>query len=281
MKRPAADAGASLTISERSGLPLALMPQCSPLARKPDGRGDAALNRPHVSHGAERCARPLRLNLRRGAFVERPSSDRDRGRSRTDRSCGTTGTSCNRGRSFRAPTCAARSRSRAARRTPDRARTRTGAAKPSRRARVASASTICSPRPMRRASRLTTSERTSATVCDNGASSAQPTMRSPAAEVATATTKRGACTVSSSSVRGSSLPSSRCATISACSAGASADTAARNAIVAAAFERRVRLRAGPLSTTTRIDIFTLSPLLPTPTPAHRQECRWPRRFLPP
>ena len=37
MKTPAAVAGASLTISDRSGLPLALMPQCRPLARKPDG----------------------------------------------------------------------------------------------------------------------------------------------------------------------------------------------------------------------------------------------------
>src|SRR4030095_13048697 len=33
----AADAGVSLTISDRSGLPLALMPQCRPLARNPDG----------------------------------------------------------------------------------------------------------------------------------------------------------------------------------------------------------------------------------------------------
>src|SRR5688572_14536589 len=34
---PAAAAGVSLTISDRSGLPLALIPQWSPLARKPDG----------------------------------------------------------------------------------------------------------------------------------------------------------------------------------------------------------------------------------------------------
>src|SRR5687768_356017 len=34
---PAAAAGTSLTISERSGLPLALIPQWSPLARKPEG----------------------------------------------------------------------------------------------------------------------------------------------------------------------------------------------------------------------------------------------------
>src|SRR5688572_7980284 len=34
---PAAEAGVSLTISERSGLPLALIPQWSPLARNPEG----------------------------------------------------------------------------------------------------------------------------------------------------------------------------------------------------------------------------------------------------
>ena len=36
-EHPAALAGVLLTISEGSGLPLALMPQCRPLARNPDG----------------------------------------------------------------------------------------------------------------------------------------------------------------------------------------------------------------------------------------------------
>ena len=97
--------------------------------------------------------------------------------------------------------------------------------KPSRRARAARSSTIRDAEASRRASRLTTSERTSATAGDSGASSAQPTTRSPDV-VSTATTKRGAWTTSSSSVRGSRRPSSRWAAISACSAGASAAVAA-------------------------------------------------------
>ena len=92
---------------------------------------------------------------------------------------------------------------------------------------------------------------------------------------------------SSSSARGSRRPSSRWAAISACNAGASAATAATNARSAAcaAFNARPdearRFCPGPLSTTTRIVIVTLSPLPPTPTPARRRECPPPRRSPPP
>ena len=119
----------------------------------------------------------------RRRFDERSTCDRARGRSRTGRSCGTAGTRCSRARSSRAPRCAARSRSRGGRRTPDRARTRTGGrSRRDGRARPGLRPSARRGR-WRRASRPTTSERTSATAGDSGASSAQPTMRSPDDEV--------------------------------------------------------------------------------------------------
>jgi hypothetical protein len=77
--------------------------------------------------------------------------------------------------------------------------------------------------PLPRCARSTTSERTSATSGDSFISSAHAMMR-PASSM---TTNRSACVSSSFSDRGSRCPSTRCDSISACSAGASAALALR------------------------------------------------------
>ena len=126
----------------RSGLPLALMPQCRPLARKPDGAVMPPANGDAISatagpHGGARAGARLGMRLPRQVQDDR----------RTGRSCGTAGTSGSRARSSPAPRCAARSRS------PSRTKKRGSCANahrranPSRRARRPSSSTMRWPRP--------------------------------------------------------------------------------------------------------------------------------------
>ena len=252
-------AGASLTMSDEVGLAAGLDAAVQAAGAEAGRRGDAARDRRAiVSHG-ERSPSPraVRAELRDARRVRAIAGP---GRWRTGRSCGTAGTNGSRARSSRAPRCAARSRTRAARRTPGRARTRTGASKPSRRARRPSSSTMRWPRPSWRASRLTTSERTSATAptAARARRSRRCDRRPP---TATATTKRAharaarrACAAAGGLLRG--------APRSARAAPARRRRRPRASVIAGGGRSTTAADApaplpGPLSTTTRI--VTLSP----------------------
>ena len=256
-----------------AGLDAAVQPAGAEAGR----RGDAALDRPHVRHG--RGGAHVRSDVRRRRFDDACRTS-DRARSTIAywpqlrnsghelQSCaifsGTQvcGTIEKPRRTKNAGSCAnAHRRGEAVTARPRRQRPRPSA----RRGHGAAL----------RGS--TTSERTSATVCDSGASSAQPTMRSPAAEVDGDDEARrvDGQLVERRAAAGGPL---RDAPRSARAAPAHRPAiAARKAICGcAAFNARPdgarRFRPGPLSTTTRIVIFTLSPLPPTPIEARRREC---------
>ena len=148
-------------------------------------RGHAAINRPEVDIGRRRP-----FSGRSSEFDERSTFEIS-STTAYDRNCGTAGTDAV-VRDFFGHPGVRHDREAAAH---EERRIVRECAQPGvavARARAARSSTIRRPSPRRRTSRLTTSERTSATACDSGASSAHPTMRSAGEEVSTATTNRGA-----------------------------------------------------------------------------------------